>query len=672
MEFTREIYWNVGRGVLIPMYALALLAVGILVHGALQRIRVYRLGKPADRTDDLGGRIAAALRDVLSQRQVLRVRAQGMAHSLFFWGFLVLAIGTTLVFLQADLTDPVFGWKFLTGTFYKLFSLVLDLAGLVALVMLGGLFYRRYWVRPSGLDSDIDDAIMHGLLFAILITGFVIEGARMAVTELGADNGLAAWSPVGLFVAGRISGLGEETLRSLHKSTWWVHFFLTLGFFVVLPRTKFRHILTTGANYVFADRHRKGSIETLNLEDEQVEGYGVAQIKDLTWKDILDGDACTECKRCQDRCPAWNTDKPLTPMEVIAHIREVAFDRPDASLIEVIGRDSLWACTTCRACQEICPATIEHVNKIIDMRRHLVLMEGEFPGEEVTVATDNVEVNGNPLGLAFSARGDWAEGLGVSPLAENADVDVLYFVGCYASFDKRNIKVARSFVRLCEAAGVRVGILGKEEKCCGEPMRKLGNEYLYQGLAAENIEILKGYGVKKIVTACPHCFNTLDWDYRDLGFEIPVEHYVTFLQKLVREGRLKIRPERFACTYHDSCYLGRYNDIYEPPRSLLTAAGATLREMDRNREEGFCCGGGGGRVVADEKIGTRICETRAKMAAETGTDLLVSNCPFCLTMFEDGVKGAGLEGKLVPRDIAEILVERLDTVGRPSMNETHI
>lgn len=665
MEFTREIYWNVGHGVLIPMYALAFLAVGILVHGALKRIGVYRLGKPANRTDDLRGRIAAALRDVLSQRQVLRVRAPGLAHSLFFWGFLVLALGTTLIFLQADLTDPVFGWKFLTGTFYKLFSLVLDIAGLLALVMLGVLFYRRYWVRPPGLASDRDDAIMHGLLFAILTTGFVIEGARMAVTELGAGTGLAAWSPVGLFVAGRISGLGEESLRSLHKGVWWIHFFLTLGFFVVLPRTKFRHILTTSANYVFADHRRKGSTETLDLEDEQTERFGAARIRDLTWKDILDGDACTECKRCQDRCPAWHTEKPLSPMEVIAHIRDAAFGQPDADLIDTIGRDALWACTTCRACQEICPATIEHVNKIIDMRRHLVLMAGEFPGEEVMVATDNVEVNGNPLGLAFSARGDWAEGLGVTRLAENADVDILYFVGCYASFDKRNIKVARSFVRLCAAAGIKVGILGKEEKCCGEPVRKLGNEYLYQGLAAENIGIMQGYGVKKIVTACPHCFNTLDRDYRDLGFDIDVEHYVTFLQKLVQDGRLKLEPGHFACTYHDSCYIGRYNDIYEPPRSLLSAAGATVREMERNRDEGFCCGGGGGRVIADEKIGTRICETRAKMAAETGTGILVSNCPFCLTMFEDGVKGAGLEGKMVPRDIAEILVERLENKTEP-------
>ncbi|GKT07744.1 heterodisulfide reductase-related iron-sulfur binding cluster [Desulforhabdus sp. TSK] len=660
MELTREIYWNVGHSVMVPMYAMAVLAVVVMLQGIFERIEIYRKGKRADRTDDLKGRIAVALKNAFSQRHVLRVRAPGIGHSLFFWGFLLLTLGTLLIFLQADLTDPVFGWKFLSGSFYKFYSLVLDIAGLVALIMLCGLSYRRYWVRPAGLESDLDDAIMHGLLFAILVTGFVIEGARMAVTELGAGNKLAVWSPVGLSVARQIAGMGEESLRALHKTTWWIHFFLTMAFFVALPRTKFRHILTITANYVFADHRRKGSLDTPDLEDEQVASYGASHLKDLTWKDILDSDACVECKRCQDRCPAWNTNKPLSPMKLIGDIREIAFEQPDAQLVETIGRDALWACTTCRACQEICPATVEHVNKIIEMRRHLVLMKGEFPGDEVMEAANHLEVNGNPLGMAFSSRGDWADGLSVTRMSDNADVDILYFVGCYASFDKRNIKVAKSFVQLCEAAGIKVGILGKEEKCCGEPVRKLGNEYLYQSLAVENIEVLKGYGVKRIVTACPHCFNTLDRDYRDLGFNIQVEHYVTYLQNLVRQGRLKLRPERFSCTYHDSCYVGRYNDIYLPPRELLHAAGAAIREMERNRQEGFCCGGGGGRVVADEKIGSRICETRAKMAADTGAGLLISNCPFCLTMFEDGIKGAALEGKLVPRDIAEILVERLE------------
>jgi Fe-S oxidoreductase len=346
-------------------------------------------------------------------------------------------------------------------------------------------------------------------------------------------------------------------------------------------------------------------------------------------------------------------------MDLVNRLGDVAFNSPEAGLIEACGKDALWSCTTCRACQEICPAGIEHVGKIVEMRRNLVLMGGEFPGEEVMAAMENTEVNGNPLGMGHAARGDWAEDLGIGTLAEDPQVDILYFVGCYASFDKRNIKIARDFIRLCQAAGVKVGILGKEEKCCGEPMRKMGNEYLYQSLATENIERIKGYGVTKIVTTCPHCFNTLAKDYRDLGLDLPVVHYTVFLEGLLREDRLRLKTAELSCTYHDSCYLGRHNEIYAAPRKLIEAAGGRISEMEESRGEAFCCGAGGGRIMAEEKLGSRINIRRVGMAAGTGAQTLVSNCPFCLTMFEDGVKGAELEGVVQPRDIAEILAERL-------------
>ena len=661
MEATRELYWNIGHGpaVLIPMYLLTFAALWFLVRSGLQRLNIYRQGKPLDRFDRRGERVRELLRNVFLQSRVLLVKGPGLAHGLFFWGFALLFIGTILVAAQADFTDLLFGLKFLKGGFYQLFSLVLDLAGVVAIIMLLGLFVRRYVVRPEGLETGRDDAIMHSLLFAILVTGYVIEGARMAVTELPNNMALAVWSPVGVVVAEALAGLGESSLRSLHQGLWWLHFFLVIGFICAIPFTKLRHIFTTSANYFFTDLGPKGALVTIDMENEAADSFGAAQIKDLTWKDIFDTDACTKCKRCQDRCPAHNTDKPLSPMKVVNQVGEVACARPEANLVETVGKDAVWSCTTCRACQEICPASIEHVAKIVEMRRNLVLMEGEFPGEEVMTAMDNTEVNGNPLGLAYASRGDWAEGLPVTRLADGADVDILYFVGCYASFDKRNIKVAASFVQLCAAAGVRVGILGKEEKCCGEPMRKLGNEYLYQSLAVENIETIKGYGVKKIVTACPHCFNTLTKDYRDLGFDLEVEHYTVYLERLLREGKLRLKTDGFDCTYHDSCYLGRHNDLYREPRALVSAAGGTIREMEKSRAESFCCGAGGGRIMAEEKLGVRISGTRVKMAAETGSGTIVSNCPFCLTMFEDGVKGADLEGRLIPRDIAEILVERL-------------
>ena len=659
MEFTREIYWNVGHGAatLVPMYLLAIAAIGVVVKMFLQRREIYRQGQPLVRTDDLGERITGMLKDVLLQRKVVRVRMPGLFHGLFFWGFFLLLIGTTLIVIQADFTDLLFGYKFLKGNFYKLFSITLDLAGITALVMLGALFVRRYFFRPEGLETKRDDAIMHGLMTFILLSGFVIEGARMAVTELGQP--VAMWSPVGHLLAQGVAWRGEDALRTIHKLSWWLHLLMVMGFIALIPFTKFRHILTTSANYLFADRGPKGQLRSLDLEDESSETFGATQISELTWKDIFDADACTLCKRCQDRCPAYATGKPLSPMKVVNQIGEAAFTNPEANLIDTIGRDVLWSCTTCRACQEICPAAIEHVSKIVELRRSMVLMEGEFPGEEVMAAMEATEVNGNPLNIGYASRGDWAAELGVKTLAEDPEVDILYFVGCYGSFDKRNIAIARAFVKLCQAAGVKVGILGKEEKCCGEPMRKMGNEYLYQSLAMENVELINGYGVKKIVTTCPHCYNTLNKDYRDLELAPEVATYTVFLEELISSGRLKIRSEGLDCTYHDSCYLGRHNDIYEAPRALIRAAGGTIREMERSLSEGFCCSAGGGRIMAEEKIGERINIRRVNMAAETGAGVLVSNCPFCLTMFEDGVKGAGVEGRLQPKDIAELLAERL-------------
>ena len=661
MEFSREIYWNVGHGVgtLLPMYLLTLASIAILVSAFMKRVKVYKQGQSVDRLDQLPVRILNLIKNVLLQSKVLWVKGPGLAHGLFFWGFFLLFLGTCLIVVQADFTDLLFDVKFLKGNFYLFFSVVLDIAGLVAVLMLGGLFVRRYFVRPEGLETSKDDAIMHGLLFAILISGFVIEGARMAVTELGTS--LSYWSPVGLAFAKGMAGLGEESLRSVHSLTWWFHLLLVMTFIVLIPFTKFRHIFTTSLNYLFEDLSPTGKLVSLDMEDEEAESFGASAITDLTWKDIFDTDACTQCKRCQDLCPAHNTDKPLSPMKIVNKIGEVAFENPEGNLIEACDKDAVWSCTTCLACQDICPASIEHVKKIVDMRRNMVLMEGEFPGEEVMTAMEQAEVNGNPLGLGYASRGDWAEEMGIKPLSEDPDVDILYFVGCYASFDKRNIKIAKSFVTLCQAAGIKVGILGKEEKCCGEPMRKMGNEYLYQSLALENVELIKGYNVKKVVTTCPHCFNTLAKDYRDFGFEIEVESYTVFLEDLLKTDKLKVNAEELHCTYHDSCYLGRHNDIYDAPRSLIKAAGGQIAEMDKNRAQAFCCSAGGGRIMAEEKLGDRINIKRVEMAVETGAPTLLSNCPFCLTMFEDGVKGADVEDKLNTKDIAEVLVERLNS-----------
>jgi Fe-S oxidoreductase/nitrate reductase gamma subunit len=659
LESNREIYWNIGHWGAITMYILALAAFSIFFWGFYRRLVVYRQGKPLDRLDLIPERISLMLRGVLAQTRVLRVLGPGVLHVLLFWGFGLLFLGTLLVMAQTDFSEPFFGVVFLKGGFYKLFSLVLDIAGLVSMLMLGGFLVRRFIVKPEGLETNRNDCLVYALLFAILTTGFVVEGIRITLTELPTNSDLARFSPVGMWVGQLFLGINVAVLAGMHKILWWVHFFLAMGFIAAIPFSKLRHIFTTSLNCFFADLFTKGTIATINLEDEGAQQFGAAKVADLTWKDIFDADACTSCKRCQDRCPAWATSKPLSPMKVVKQIGEAAFGNPEADLAASVGEGALWSCTTCRACEEICPAHIEHVNKILEVRRNLTLMEGSFPGDAVRAAVKNLEVNGNPFGLAYARRGEWTKGLDVKIMADESDVDVLYFVGCYASFDKRNQEVARNFIRICNTAKVRVGILGKEEKCCGEPVRKLGNEYLYQMTARVNIELIKGYGVKKIVTTCPHCFNTLARDYKDLGLGVPVEHHSTYLNSLIKNSHLTLKPESFEATYHDSCYLGRYMDIVDEPREMLASVGGHLKEMAKSKYAGFCCGAGGGRILAEEKIGSRINVARVEMAEETGAPLLISNCPFCLTMFEDGIKSSGGEGRLMVKDLAEVVAGRL-------------
>jgi Fe-S oxidoreductase/nitrate reductase gamma subunit len=662
MEATRELYWNIGHGVTPFMYLLAIASLALMAAGFRKRLLIWRQGKPLNRFDRFDERFRLMLRNAFTQKEVVRVRDGGIFHALFFWSFLLLFAGTIMVMLQADIITPLLQRNLLSGAFYKAFSLLLDCAGLLAILMLGGLFVRRFLVKPEGLETTAENYRIHILLFTILITGFLIEGVRMAATELHDNPALAVYSPVGLLLAHLFSSFSSDMLRTLHKILWFVHLLLGLGFITVIPRTKLRHIFTTSGNSFLAPLEAKGTLDAIDLDDEMIEQYGTATIADLSWKDLFDTDACTSCKRCQDRCPAYQTGKPLSPMKIIRQLGQLAETSPKSDLIKSVTSEALWSCTTCRACEDICPANIEHVSKIIGMRRHLTLMEGAFPGNEVRTATSNIEIHQNPFGLANASRGNWTEGLPVSIMENDRNVDILYFAGCYASFDSRNREVAKNFIRICAAAGVKVGTLGKEEQCCGEPVRKLGNEYLYQMTARENIEKISRYGVKKIVTTCPHCFNTLSRDYKELKLDIPVEHYTTFIYSLIIQNRLKLKPEPFLFTYHDSCYLGRYMDIIHEPRSILLAAGGNLSEMDASGYDSFCCGGGGGKILAEEKTGTRIQNTRIEMAEKTGMPLLVSNCPFCLSMFEEGIKSCSYQGKLKARDLAEIVAERIHNV----------
>ena len=410
---------------------------------------------------------------------------------------------------------------------------------------------------------------------------------------------------------------------------------------------------------------------------ETRETYGVANIPEFTWKQLLDLDACTRCGRCQDRCPAYLTEKPLTPKKLIQDLKNhLQKERPmllgngngkeARALTPIMGNaitdDELWSCTSCMSCMEQCPVFIEQVPKVVDLRRYLVMMESSFP-PEVAGVFKNMEVNSNPWGIGLAKRGDWAKALGVKILSESEDkdIDVLYYVGCSGSFDDRNKKVAASFVQILQAAGVRFGILGAEEKCCGDSARRMGNEYLFQQLAQENIAAMQQYGVKTVVTTCPHGYNIIKNEYPQLGGVFQVYHHTEFIARLVAEGRLKLTNTiNQKLTFHDSCYLGRYNSIYDQPRKVMaTIPGITLHEMDRNRERSFCCGAGGGRMWMEEHLGTRINHSRFEDAVKTKADMIGTACPFCLTMLEDATKDKEMEESIRVRDVAELVLESM-------------
>ncbi|HSN14669.1 MAG TPA: (Fe-S)-binding protein [Anaeromyxobacteraceae bacterium] len=657
MELTRTIYWNVGHGVVAPMYLLVAAAAAALAYGLARRIRVWRLGRPVHRLDRPWARAAGALRGALGQRDVLRALRPGLPHALLLWSFAALFAGTLLVMLQADLTEPLLGRPFLRGGLYLAFSAALDVAGLVAIAGLTALLARRLLLRGE-LESRREDWGVHALLLSILVTGFLVEAVRIAATELDGAPGLARFSPVGAALASALPALAPATAAALHRGLWWLHLALVLGFVAALPWTKLRHVVTTPLGRLFADRRPRGTLDTLELESDAAT-FGAARVGDLTWKDLFDADACTGCERCQRACPAHATSKPLSPLRVVRQIGVAAAAGPEASLVDAIGRDAIWSCTTCFACQDACPASVEHVRKIVEVRRHLALMEGEFPGDEVRTAAGNVEVSGNPFGFAPASRADWASGLDVAVAGDGAPADILYFAGCYASFDRRNQEVARSFVKVCNAAGVRVAILGKGEWCCGEPIRKLGNEYLYQQSAQRVIDAIHASGAKQVVTTCAHCFGALSRDYLDLGLSPEVEHHATFIARLVESGRLWMDAAPLDCTFHDSCYVGRYAGIYDAPRAVLGAAGARVVEMERHGRDAFCCGGGGGRIFAEERLGSRINVARAEMARATGASVVVASCPFCLSMLEDGVKAGGGEERMRVKDLAEVVAERI-------------
>jgi Fe-S oxidoreductase/nitrate reductase gamma subunit len=676
VEPTREILWNAGEYARIIIYLLMIIPLGLFIRGFIKRWRLWKMGKAEEfQFDRLGERVKGLLLDLLSHRRLLQKPYAGLMHSFLFWGFIVLAVGTTLIFVQMDITWPIASYAFLKGPFYLYFSLLLDLFGALAIVGVLLAIGRRYLYRPQWLDSILNDSLILALFLAVLLTGFLAEGLRILATELNPHPDWALWSPVGRAVALLFQGAGmsRETATTFHQMSWWVHALLAFTLIGYVAYSKLLHLVTAPLNILLRNLDSEAVIQPIR-NFETAETFGVSRLEEFNRRQLFDLDACTRCGRCLENCPANLTGKPLAPKRnydnLRAHMEEKGAlirqgKNPETeggkNLIgEVISEDVIWACTACMACSHVCPVYIPCLDKLAAMRRYLVLMESRFPSE-VQLVFRNMENNSNPWGVGLGLRADWAKGLEIKTMAEESNVDLLFWVGCAGSFDDRNKRVATSLVKIFKACGVKFSILGTEEGCCGDSARRIGNEYLYQTLVQANIEVFKTYGVKKMVTMCPHCFNTLKNEYPQFGGNYEVMHYTQFIADALRSGKLKLsKPMDKVITYHDSCYLGRGNNIYEEPRRIIEAIpGLRLVEMERSRFRSFCCGAGGGRMWMEEKIGTRINQMRTDQASQTKAGYVGTACPYCLTMIGDGIKEKGLENSMSAFDLSELVEQSM-------------
>jgi Fe-S oxidoreductase len=552
---------------------------------------------------------------------------------------------------------------------------------------------RRYVQQPYRIR--IKTKAEHGIILACMLliglSGFGAEMFRIAVsTAEGKDMSFESWSFIGYPLSQLVDGGSLQSLQNWHQAMWVLHVVAFIGFLALLPLTMLRHIFTSPLNMYLKDRDRpKGAMRAMpNLTETSLETFGASVVEDFTWKQLLDTDSCTMCGRCTSVCPAHATGKPLDPREIVLKTGEImaataahgsvtpplSIDSEIKiganSLFERITSEEVWACTTCRACDEICPVNIEILDKILDMRRYLSLMESNFPAE-LGNAYRAMENQGNPWGMNQDDRADWAKDLNVDVVDPGAafNHEYLYWVGCAGSFDDKNKKVTQAMAKLLERADIDVAILGPSEMCTGDSARRSGNEYLFQMLALPNIEMLNGMGVKKIITQCPHCFNTLKNEYPQLGGNYEVVHHSEFLEHLIDTGKLDIRNASLEdrITYHDSCYLGRHNDVYMAPRKIVgSIKGVQIVEMPRNGTQGMCCGAGGARMWMEESIGTKVNDERAQEAISTGASRVATACPFCYIMLDDGVKAAGKEETDVK--VADIAIHLLDALENGERN----
>jgi Fe-S oxidoreductase/nitrate reductase gamma subunit len=641
-------------------------AIALFCWSCYGRFRLLMLGKSDNRFNNAGKRLRGVLYYAFGQRcTVSHGYRFGWNHLVLFWSFMILLIANT-EFLFEGLFPDYISFSMLPVSLYFL----IEIASVLALLAVCIAMLRRLIFPPSYMEARSMDAfIILGLIALLMVAFFGLHASEIAQGSVET----ASYMPVSKLIASTFFvQVQTESLNDYIEAFWWLHAIVLLVFLNYLPYSKHMHILTGIPNVFFKNLKKVNTQPGEEFKKGNV--FGVGQIDQFTWKDLMDSYSCTECGRCSDNCPATNTGKLLNPRLVIHDIKTnllkngALIDKKEVPILPLIGaggegsvaEDVLWSCTTCGACMEVCPVSIEHVPKIVDMRRNLVEMKAKVP-DELLPFFENVEQRSNPWGIVPADRIKWAADINVKPF-ETGKTEYLFYVGCFGAFDARSRQVSLAISRILDAGGISWGILGKEELCCGDSMRRLGNEFVFDRMTKDNIKIFTDKGIKKIITQCPHCYNTLKNDYRQYGVELEVIHHSELINDLVKAGKLRLYPAKDlgVVVFHDSCYLGRYNEIYEAPRSVITSVtGKAPVEMEHNHEKSFCCGAGGGRMWMEESEGKRINVTRVEEALKKQPAMICVSCPYCMTMFEDGLKGMKLETKMEVLDIAEIVCRGL-------------
>lgn len=637
--------------------------------------------KPYKLKASVGRRIYITVRNVLLQGKLFKERSGGIMHALMFWGFIAFGAYSATFFAKGiDASYQLIP----AGEIKNIIFLTVDIFAILVLVDVFYAFLRRWVIKIPRYQgyNGFEAAFILFLIATLMITYYAlgvlrIDGVSKNIPGAIMESIPASYTPVTAFFAGLFPKATGTSAVDLYWILYTIHALDFLVFLVYIPRSKHLHLVAAPLNVILSKDRQPAQLSTIDFEHET--RFGATDIRDFSWKDYLDFYSCTECGRCTFNCPAYLTGKTLSPRDIIWDLREVVlFEGPklrteglenkDKILKPVIGdpisEEDLWSCTTCMACVEQCPVMIDHVDKIVNMRRSLVLNQGKAPKGTIETYT-NMEMYGSPWTADPSTRGDWAKDMGVNILSEsgNDDFEILYWVGCVSSYDRRNQEIAKSIVKILQKAGIKFAILGSEERCTGDPAKRTGNEYLAENLARVNIETLNKHKVHRIITGCPHCFNSLKNDYSEMGFKAEVIHHTEFINQLISSGKISVeaneedKAEKF--TYHDSCYLGRYNKIYEPPREIIGQVSSNYEEMTMNRSKGLCCGAGGGRLWMDETAGTKISHKRIGMAAEINATTVVTACPYCMIMLDDARRVTGREEKMKLSDISEFVVSRL-------------